>query len=42
MALAPDVAVKALALSFLAAILAGIYPALKMSRANPALALREE
>jgi putative ABC transport system permease protein len=42
MALAPEVAAKALALSFLAATLAGIYPALKMSRANPALALREE
>jgi putative ABC transport system permease protein len=42
LAIAPDVAAKALALSFLAAILAGIYPALKMSRANPALALREE
>ncbi|MET0591980.1 MAG: ABC transporter permease, partial [Polyangiaceae bacterium] len=42
MALSPDVAVKALALSLLAAVLAGIYPSFKMSRANPALALREE
>jgi putative ABC transport system permease protein len=41
-ALSPDVAVKAMVLSLLAAVLAGIYPAFKMSRANPALALREE
>ena len=42
LALAPDVAVKAIMLSLLAAVLAGIYPALKMSRARPAVALREE
>jgi ABC-type antimicrobial peptide transport system permease subunit len=29
-------------LSLLAAVLAGIYPALKMSRANPVQALRDE
>jgi putative ABC transport system permease protein len=42
LALSPQMAVKALALSLSAAILAGIYPAWKMSRANPADALREE
>jgi putative ABC transport system permease protein len=42
LALSPDVALKAMVLSFLAAVLAGIYPAIKMSRANPATALREE
>jgi putative ABC transport system permease protein len=42
LALSPNVAIKALVLSLLAAVLAGIYPAFKMSRANPALALREE
>lgn len=42
LALSPDVAVKAILLSLLAAVLAGIYPAFKMSRARPALALREE
>ena len=40
--LTPDMAVKAIVLSLLAAVLAGIYPALKMSRARPAVALREE
>jgi len=42
LALSPNVAIKALVLSLLAAVLAGIYPAFKLSRANPALALREE
>ena len=42
LALSPGVAFKALALSLLAAVLAGLYPALKMSRARPAVALREE
>jgi putative ABC transport system permease protein len=42
LALSPDVALKAMVLSLLAAVLAGIYPAIKMSRANPATALREE
>jgi putative ABC transport system permease protein len=42
LALAPDVAVKAVVLSLLAAVLAGIYPALKMSRARPAILLRED
>jgi putative ABC transport system permease protein len=42
LALSPGVAVKALVLSLLAAVLAGLYPAFKMSRANPVLALRDE
>jgi putative ABC transport system permease protein len=42
LALGPDVAAKAVGLSLLAAVLAGIYPAMKMSRARPAIALREE
>jgi putative ABC transport system permease protein len=42
LALAPQVALKAMMLSLLAAVLAGVYPALKMSRARPAMALREE
>jgi putative ABC transport system permease protein len=42
LALSPDVAMKAMVLSLLAAVVAGIYPALKMSRAHPATALREE
>jgi putative ABC transport system permease protein len=42
LALSPGVAVKALVVSLLAAVLAGIYPAFKMSRSNPAHALREE
>jgi len=40
--LSPGVAIKALVVSLLAAVLAGIYPAFKMSRAGPAIALREE
>lgn len=38
----PGVLVQALALSILAALLAGVYPAWKVSRAIPAAALREE
>ncbi|MET0403892.1 MAG: FtsX-like permease family protein [Cystobacter sp.] len=39
---APAVLWQALGLALLAAVLAGLYPAWKMSRANPARALREE
>ncbi|HEY0093037.1 MAG TPA: ABC transporter permease, partial [Archangium sp.] len=38
----PGVLLQALALALLAAGLAGLYPSWKMSRANPAMALREE
>lgn len=38
----PDVLGQAVALALLAALLAGLHPAWKMARANPALALREE
>jgi putative ABC transport system permease protein len=38
----PGVLLQALGLALLAAALAGLYPAWKMSRANPAMALREE
>jgi putative ABC transport system permease protein len=40
--LAPGVLVQALLLALAAAVLAGLYPSWKMSRAHPALALREE
>ncbi|MFY0581790.1 ABC transporter permease [Cystobacter fuscus] len=39
---APPVLIQALGLAMLAAALAGLYPSWKMSRANPARALREE
>ncbi len=39
---APGVLVQAMVLALSAAALAGLYPSWKMSRANPALALREE
>ena len=39
---APEVLLQALGLALLAAVLAGLYPSWKMSRANPARALREE
>ena len=39
---APEMLWQALALALVAAILAGIYPAWRMSRANPAHAMREE
>jgi putative ABC transport system permease protein len=42
MQVAPGVLLEALALALLAALLAGIYPAWKMARTSPALALREE
>jgi putative ABC transport system permease protein len=40
--LSPRVLAEAIALAWVAALLAGIYPAWKMSRANPARALRDE
>jgi len=40
--IAPELLVQAIGLALLAAVLAGCYPAWKMARANPALALREE
>ena len=39
---APDVVLGALALSIGAALIAGIYPAYRAARAQPALAMREE
>lgn len=42
MEVSPDVLLQALLLALAAALLAGIYPAFKMSRTSPALALREE
>jgi putative ABC transport system permease protein len=39
---APELLLQALVLALVAALLAGLYPAYRMSRANPALALREE
>jgi putative ABC transport system permease protein len=38
----PLLLVQALLVAVAAALLAGIYPALRMGRTNPALALREE
>ncbi len=40
--IAPDILMQALLLAVAAAILAGVYPALKMARTSPALALRGE
>jgi putative ABC transport system permease protein len=42
MEVGPQVLLEALALALAAAILAGLYPAFRMSRTSPALALREE
>jgi putative ABC transport system permease protein len=42
MEVSPDVLLQALLLALAAALLAGIYPAFRMSRTSPALALREE
>jgi len=42
LSLDPSLFVQALLVAGIAALLAGIYPALKMSRTSPALALREE
>jgi putative ABC transport system permease protein len=38
----PWILAQAVALAIVAAVLAGIYPALRMARTSPALALREE
>ena len=40
--LAPEILVQAMAMAVVAALLAGLYPALRMARTSPALALREE
>lgn len=42
MEVSPDVLLQALLLAMAAALLAGVYPAWKMARTSPALALREE
>jgi len=42
MEVSPGVLLQALALALAAALLAGLYPAFKMARTSPALALREE
>jgi putative ABC transport system permease protein len=42
MEVGPQILLEALALALAAALLAGLYPAFKMSRTSPALALREE
>jgi putative ABC transport system permease protein len=42
MLLPPGVFVQAIVLALIAALLAGIYPAIRMARTSPALALREE
>ncbi len=42
MEVSPDVLLQALFLALAAALLAGLYPAYKMARTSPALALREE
>ncbi len=42
MSVAPGILLQAFALALLAALLAGLYPALRMSRTQPAAALREE
>ena len=42
MVVAPGVLLQALGLALAAALLAGLYPAWKMARTSPALALREE
>ncbi len=39
---APEILLEALILALIAALIAALYPAWKMSRANPALALRQE
>ena len=40
--IAPEVLVQAIAMAVVAALLAGLYPALRMARTSPALALRNE
>ena len=42
MQVGPDVVVQAVGLAFVAALLAGLYPAWRMARVSPALALRGE
>ena len=42
MSIAPGILLQAFALALIAALLAGLYPALHMSRTKPAAALREE
>jgi putative ABC transport system permease protein len=42
LAVTPGVLGQAMLLAMVAAALAGLYPAWRMARANPALALREE
>jgi putative ABC transport system permease protein len=42
LAWSPGIALQALGLSLVAALLAGLYPGWKMSRSNPAAALRDE
>ena len=42
MELGPQILLEALALALAAALLAGLYPAFRMARTSPALALREE
>jgi putative ABC transport system permease protein len=42
LAVTPATLVQAVVLALVASALAGLYPAWKMARANPALALREE
>ena len=42
MEVAPEVFVQAVLMAVIAALLAGLYPALRMARTSPALALREE
>jgi putative ABC transport system permease protein len=42
MEVTPGVLLEALGLALIAALLAGLYPAWKMARTSPALALREE
>ena len=42
MEIGPQILLEALALALAAALLAGVYPAFRMSRTSPALALREE
>jgi putative ABC transport system permease protein len=42
MTVAPEILLQALALAVGAAFLAGLFPAWKMSRTSPAVALREE
>jgi putative ABC transport system permease protein len=42
MVVRPGIFVQAMLLALIAAVLGGLYPALRMGRTSPALALREE